>query len=217
MKIKSDSAFFEKEVTNRNIERLLHFTSIGNLYSIFEQGCIFSRSDLEKLEQEEPSLDLWDYVSTNDKIRLDKLPAFVNTSVQDVNHPLLERFRSRIEGSPSSLCIFCIKKELIWWHDTLFSVGNAASKNSKNIGIDGSLERFKQLFTEQVRGGLRPNQPTDIQAEVLIKNKIPLSSVQSICFEAETDMVSAKGAATMIYSEALPEFFVDESMFKIRG
>ena len=57
---------------------------------------------------------------------------------------------------------------------------------------------------------------TDIQAEILVKNKISVEYVKEVIFEDIVEMHTARGAARMIYSQKLPEFVVDESFFNLR-
>lgn len=217
---KTDTQFFKNEVKARKIERLVHFTPLRNLVGIFEQECILSRDELEKLGAESSALDLWDYISINDKIRLDNLSQFVNTSIQNINYPLLQIFRKRLSSEFPSWCVLEISVDLIWGEHTLFSIGNAASKASKHLGIDGSFEKFLRLFEYESRAhehtefdfsGL--NQPVDVQSEVLILDKIPMTAIQKICFESEADKLTALGTARMFSSGPLPEFAVDLSMF----
>lgn len=216
MRVKKNSVLFQREIAKREIERLVHFTPVSNIYSIFEQGHILSRDSLNRLEHDENELDIWDYVVTNDKLRLDALPEYVNTSVQHINTPLLRTFQERMGDMCKSMCVFVLSTDLIWCEDTLFSVGNAASNQSKRLGINGSFQKFEDIFKGDNRSGKNDNEATDIQAEILVKNKISVEYVKQVIFEDIVEMHTARGAARMIYSRKLPEFVVDESFFNLR-
>ena len=48
MNLKQNYIEFQKEIADRGIEHLIHFTPTINLLSIFEQGKLLSRALLEK-------------------------------------------------------------------------------------------------------------------------------------------------------------------------
>ena len=58
MEEKQNQLEFIKEITDRAIEHLIHFTPTINLLSIFEQGKLLSRALLEKNVIDDTLLDL---------------------------------------------------------------------------------------------------------------------------------------------------------------
>lgn len=176
---KLDSYRFKKEIANRKISCLVHFTPTINLLSILEKGFIYSRKRLEELSISVPELK--DYVEFTDKIRFDD-KSYINTSIEYPNSELFKRFRRKdSEMVFIDWCIIKISTHYIYESETLFSVTNAAnSYNRNNIGIDGTYEKFLEMFKPSLdicshwgqkhisRENLRNSFTTDVQAEVLI-------------------------------------------------
>ena len=68
MQLKLDHTAFEKEIEERGIEYLIHFTPTINLMGIFEQGKLLSRALLEEFDVAQT--DIRDYVEFTDDIDL---------------------------------------------------------------------------------------------------------------------------------------------------
>ena len=105
----------------------------------------------------------------------------------------------------------------------MFSVTNAASNAAKNqYGITGDLEKFNMLFKEQLiikgfngvrslnRNGAHPKYPTDVQAEILVRDYIPVESILEVCFESEEKLAEAKAAMSSFNTS---NFLVDPKIF----
>lgn len=225
---KVDADRFDQEIRFRNIERLIHFTHTDNLISIFEWGAIYSRKKLEELAIEHPQLYMQDYVEVNDGLRLDNLQEYINLSIQYPNSFLLKRFRGRLSSSLGGWCLLEISPDLIFRNDALFSIGNAASRSSKDQGISGTFEKFKSLFSQEVlsgsvnnyrpinRAGLARNSPTDEQAEVLLLSAIPIEKINRIIFEDNEQLQISKGAISLMSSK-IPPCLVEPLAFKGKG
>ncbi len=207
---------FINVINEKGIESLIHFTPTINLLSIYEQGKLLSRSLLEKNEIDDTLLDFIEFL---DSIRFDD-KNYINLSISFPNHFLFNRFRERTKDkSYIDWCVLKINPKYIYQTDTLFSVTNAASSIAKyNYGITGDIEKFKQLFIETIttkfgsisRGNLLSKYPTDVQAEVLVKNQIDLSDIMQICFIDESELAKAKAA--MIGFDT-SKFVVDSRLF----
>jgi hypothetical protein len=197
-----------------------------NLISIFEQGALLSRHQLRQLSVEYPDLHLDDYVEINDKLRLDGLEDYINLSVQHSNHYLMKIFKDSCRSWCDSWCVIAISPQYLYWKDTLFSIGNAASTASQRFGIDATYEKFTAMFNEKVyganqrvftRNGMRNCYPTDVQAEVLVRGKIALEHIMEVHFETDEELHRSRGAIKMLYSGEIPQFTVNRSMFLQRG
>lgn len=205
MKFKENYLEFESEIKNREIEFLIHFTPTINLYSILKYGGLMSRAKLESLDIEQ--FDLLDYAQFTDDIRYDN-KNYINLSISAPNTSLLSRFREKTKDNCTiNWCILKIAPKHIYEYDTLFSVTNAASNASKKqFGISGDIQKFKMLFQEQLKintsNGVREfsrekllaKYPTDIQAEVLVKDFISSGSIMKVCFENNEQMAMTKAA-----------------------
>jgi hypothetical protein len=211
----------KKEVNLRRIDHLIHFTPTINLYSILENGELMSRAKLECLDIEH--FDILDYVQFTDDIRYDD-KNYINLSLSGPNTFLLSKFKEKTQNDQTiTWCILKIEKKFIFYHDTLFAVTNAASNAAKRqFGISGGLENFRMLFKEQLnintyygvrtlaRNGIHPKYPTDVQAEILVKDKIPTESIITVCFESEEKMAEAKAAMSSFDTR---NFVVDKEIF----
>lgn len=221
MPFKNEHNYFIKEIEERGIEYLIHFTPTLNLYSILEQKQLMSRSILESLDIDQ--YDILDYVQFTDNVRYDD-KRYINLSVSSPNTFLLSKFMDKTANDMTiNWCVLKINPKHIYDSGTLFSVTNAASSAAKNqYGISGDIEKFRMLFEERlsfntfngtrniVRDGILKKYPTDIQAEVLVKETIPSSSIISVCFKTNEDLAKAKAAMSEFDTS---NFTVDNEIF----
>ena len=152
---KPDWRQFDADVTRRQITRLVHFSPIGNLISIFEQQAILSRDELRTLSVDAPELHLDDFLEINDPLRLDQRTDCINLSIQHPNYFLLEHFKQRYRAKIESWCVIAVSPKYVWYEGVVFSVGNAASSDVRRLGVDGTLAKFNQLFSPQIAIGTR--------------------------------------------------------------
>ena len=221
MQEKQNHIAFKKEISDRGIEHLIHFTPTINLLSIFEQGKLLSRALLEQFDIEQT--DIFDYIEFTDDIRFDD-KSFINLSVQHPNSFLFNRFREKTKNDIHiNWCVLKIDKKYIYQIDTLFSVTNAAnSHNKRNVRVTGDIGKFQMMFENSLqivtsynsrtisRNGLKTKYPTDEQAEVLVKNEISRSDILQVCFKDEKDLAAGK-AALSDYNTS--NFVVDATLF----
>lgn len=227
--LKPDYQLFEQAVQQRGITRLIHFTPMLNLISIAQQQALLSVSELEKFNSEHWELYLKDYIQSNDNLRLDGMRDHINISIEHPNELLFTRFREKYANAMfSPWCVLALKPELLWHEGTLLSVGNAASRASRVAGFDGSFSKFETLFAPSVasrnvygsrvltREGLAPSHPTDVQAEVLVPKRVPVSMITALYFEDQESMIISKGAFSAIGLSLSVEWGVLPSLFQRR-
>lgn len=221
METKPDFIEFQKEIAERGIQYLIHFTPTINLLSIFEQGRLLSRALLEKFDIDQT--DIFDYIEFTDNIRFDD-KNYINLSIQHPNSFLLNRFRQKtIDFSHITWCVLKIDRKYIYHKNTLFSVTNAAnSHNKRMVGVTGDIKKFRMLFASSIeivtsynskvihRGDLKSKFPTDEQAEVLVKDEILVSDICQVCFRDGSDLASGKAALSEFDTS---KFVVDTSVF----
>lgn len=221
MELKHNHIEFEREIKSREIDCLIHFTPTINLLSIFEQERLLSRALLEKFDIEQT--DIFDYVEFTDNIRFDD-KNYINLSIQHPNSFLFNRFREKTKDKLHvTWCVLKIEPKYIYYLSTLFSVTNAAnSHNKKNVGVTGDFKKFQMLFAPEIqivtsyakktisRVSLKQKYPTDEQAEVLVKDEIPVSDIIHVCFKDEKDLASGR-AALNDYDTS--NFIVESSLF----
>lgn len=221
MILKNNHTDFISEIEKKGIEYLIHFTPTLNLYSILEQKQLMSRSILESLDIEQ--YDILDYMQFTDNIRYDD-KRYINLSISSPNTFLFSKFMEKTTNNmTTNWCVLKINPKHIYDSETLFSVTNAASTAAKNqYGISGDIEKFKMLFAEElnfstfngtrniIRGNILNKYPTDSQAEVLVKEIIPTSSIVSVCFKTNNDLAEVKAAMSEFNTS---NFIIDPEIF----
>jgi len=219
--MKENNQKYIEEIENRNIEFLIHFTPTINLYSILEHGELMSRAKLESLDIEQ--FDILDYVQFTDQKRFDDT-RFINLSISAPNSFLFSKFRERTkEDFTINWCVLKIDPKHIYDINTQFAITNAASNAArKQYGISGDIEKFKLLFKDKIhlntfhgsrvlnRVSIDPRYTTDVQAEVLVMDSIPISSIINICFEDENSMAQANAAMSDFDTS---KFIIDPLIF----
>lgn len=218
MKKKDDFIKIKEEVDRRNIKNIVHFTPTINLMSIIEQQALISRAGIEDLDIEQ--FDVMDYVQFTDAIRYDD-KNYINLSITKPNKFLFRRFRERTSGDPSIIwCVLLINVEPLYWQDTKFSVTNAASRAAHNYGVNGEVDTFKKIFADELvtkqtirRNKNWPeNQTTDVQAEVLVKNRLPISCIEKVCFSDKESLAMTLAALSFLeFDKSI--FTVDSTLF----
>ena len=221
MSLKPNYKEFQNEITKRGIECLIHFTPTINLFSILENNKLMSRTKLENLDIEQ--FDILDYVQFTDDVRYDD-KNYINLSLSGPNTFLFSKFRQKTEDDfIINWCVIKLDPKHIYDSKTLFSVTNAASNAAqRQFGISGDLDKFKMLFTQQLninayngvrnisRNSAHPKYPTDVQAEILVKDEISSDSILAVCFESEEKMAEAKAAMSFFDTN---KFVVDKEIF----
>lgn len=221
MSLKLNHIEFQNEIKQREIECLIHFTPTINLFSILENNKLMSRAKLENLDIEQ--YDILDYVKFTDDIRYDD-KNYINLSLSGPNTFLFSKFRQKTKDDFTiNWCVIKINPKHIFDYDTLFAVTNAASNAAKRqYGISGDLDKFKMLFKEQLnintfngvrtisRNSAHSKYPTDVQAEILVRDEISAESIIAVCFESEDKLAEAKAAMSSFDTS---KFVVDKEIF----
>lgn len=206
---------FEEIIKGRGITQLCHFTKSISLPFIFGKedfnvipNGIISR---ELIEQSDLYSSLPIGTSYTDPNRYDGKRDRISVSIQFPNIYYFNAVQEREDGEIPfrDWCILLINPNIIG-EDTLFSPANAglkgiSSKMAKNEDEFKGPKAFEYLFNDQIKitsvnGGTyrhytrQPlfcpdNIPTCIQAELLIKNRIPYENIMGIVFENEKQAI----------------------------
>ena len=162
------NSLYDSITKSRQIRRLCHFTHISNLSNILKNGILSSRNI--------------PYSQWNDKDRVDGYTEYVCTSVELPNTYCLNNMVQRTGTNIEDWIIFKINPYII--DDTsLFCPVNVAKGCGKYVS-DG-VEAYESIFLND-RWTRNPNWissiPSNLQAEVLIKEYIPVSQIEAIIF-----------------------------------
>lgn len=204
----------QNECTTRRITRLCHFTQSRNLAHIFDDpyGLCSTRTLQECDMPHNPT----------DPERLDGRDDLVCCSVQYPNVFYFDRVRNKEPFFKDWVVLF-IDPKYLWASETNFCPRNAAAGCGRYIAQ--GYQTFQSLFANSVNGaGDRIfnrqttrliGSPTDIQAEVLVKDPIPLESIIGIVVEsneqAQREICRFDLQGISIYKEkdiyVVPQFF----------
>ncbi|MEM5547175.1 DarT ssDNA thymidine ADP-ribosyltransferase family protein [Pseudoalteromonas fuliginea] len=169
-----DKKEIQKFAEEIEIPYLLHFTHISNLKGIMEKGLI-SRNAVDKSTSE---------IRTNDRERYDNRKDTISLSIAHPNDLMFYKYRDNHED----WCVVAIEKNVLWEQDILFCKHNAAdtSIRSKSDFLLSSIDAFRAMFEEVPFSNSRKEQclkdfdPTDKQAEILVKNHVPVENIKGI-------------------------------------
>lgn len=176
MEKKSNWQEFKAILDQHGIKKLYHFTDRENLESIIKNGGLYSWMDCDKKGIKIPKPGGDDLSRSLDK--KDNLQDFVRVSFT-TQHPMM--YVAMKEGRISNPVILEIDSEIIFWADTKYADSNA-TRNDAHVGR--SLEDFKQIHFKSVKVRKHFDLPDEeqpfFQAEVLVKNFIPLEYIKNI-------------------------------------
>ena len=173
----------------KGIQHLVHFTKRSNLNDILWYG----------INSKKYNAEIGKSHFHNDDLRLDKRLDWVSTSIQFPNYKMFYKYRCQNKLEPWVVLLLC--PSIIWSHDCLFCPTNAASysvRNSNEYDLSGSVA-FGRLFDVSNRSELlRTADPTDVQAEVLVKHHISPSLITNVIFEKKNDFIKVNSNDVII-------------------
>lgn len=165
----------ESILKDRKIRVLLHFAQLENLPSILENG-LKTKDELDETAK------------CNDQHRLDNHTDTISVSIHHPNDAMFYKYRQ--QNTSADWCVLGIKSDILLEKDALFCKRNAASasissKSENELRMASSLEgMFDEIpdFPSREEQHLKSFDPTDVQAEILIKGNIEAEDIFSIVF-----------------------------------
>ncbi len=164
-------------IDERQIPHLVHFTRCENLASIVRSG-IMSVSTTE-------ARDLG--AMRNDQGRYDGQLDGISLSVAFPNYRMFYKYRQATPGS--DWAVLLISTRVLWQLDCAFYCHNAA--DSRMISQSREQMKSAQSLTEMFGSGegreahLRPCDPTDAQAEIMVYETIDPKYIEAVAFETK--------------------------------
>lgn len=178
MEKKNNWQQFKDVMDEHKIVKLYHFTDRDNLESIIKNGGLFSWMDCERkgIKIAKPGGGSLSRQLDNGR----NLGDYVRVSFT-TQHPMM--YVAMKDGRMSNPVILEIDPEVIYWKGTCFSNMNAATyKVRPNIGE--TIDDFKQIHFQSVKARKHFDLPEEeqpyFQAEILVKNCIPLEYIKNI-------------------------------------
>ena len=216
MAYKNNYDEFKKLIEQHHITTLYHFTDRENLESIIKNGGLYSWADCEQkgisISKPGGSMD------SRDLDRRDNLQNFVRVSFVR-EHPMM--YVAMNDGRISNPVVLEIDPEVIYWQDSLYADRNA-TKNGALVG--SSIDDFSQLhfnsFKAKKHFDLDADEQKFYQAEVLVKNHIPLQFIKNIgnfgfTIPSQSAQMQTKTAYTAQITRNTPTafiFLIDQSV-----
>lgn len=167
---------FKAVLDEHRITKLYHFTDRDNLESIIKNGGLYSWGDCEDkgIKIAKPGGGLL----SRELDAKDRLQHYVRVSFT-TQHPMM--FVAMQDGRLSNPVILEIDPEVIYWQSSKYANMNA-TRNGAHKGE--TLEDFKQIHFQSVKVHKHFDLPEEeqpyFQAEVLVKNFIPLEYIKNI-------------------------------------
>jgi len=201
-------AEIEAVIKRRSIRRLVHFTRMENLPSIFEHG-LLPRDRAKKLSP----CPLF-----TDSRRLDGRESALCLSITDPNYRMLCRQHDKSPTEMRKWVVLSVLPDVLATHRCAFFQQNAASTEYREVlsVYFEAPQKLEVMFAENVDGvarsglGLQANQTTDPQAEVLIFDPIPPVMIQRV-------MVCDRQSRELVIAQDLPvEVVVCPEVFRQR-
>lgn len=176
MEKKTNWQDFENVLKEGKISKFYHFTDFDNLESIIKNGGLYSWADCEEKGIKIAKPGGGSLSRSLDK--RDRLEHYVRLGFTG-DHPM--KYIAMDDGRISNPVVLEIDPEVALWNDTLFADRNA-TKNGANVG--GTLDDLKAIPSGSfwLRGyfDLSEEAKVHYQAEVLVKNFIPLKYITNI-------------------------------------
>ena len=197
-------------VAQRGITRLCHFTASRSLGHIMTdpQGILATKH----LQDDSKKV-----LNPSDPLRLDNHPDHVCCTIEYPNAFFFRTARSRAPTYFPDWAVLFIKPHHLWASGTLFFSINAATAGSKGReGFDGFNGMFAQSVTGKRTRSRTNNQPeflpTDIQAEVLIPDRIAREDLLGIGV-ADESQARREIASLKLLNVPIPRIWVSEALF----
>ncbi|MHB1758239.1 MAG: DarT ssDNA thymidine ADP-ribosyltransferase family protein [Leptospirillum sp.] len=171
----------QQEYLSRKITRICHFTQSRNLAHIFGDSLgLCSKRTLQQHDMPH---------NPTDPNRFDGKEDLICCSIEYPNTYYFANVRKQ-DHLFKDWVVLMIEPSYLWHPGTCFCPCNAARDLGSHIktGIDGFLSLYADTspgITFSRHRNHLPAAPTDIQAEVLLKDPIPLNSITSIAVHTE--------------------------------
>ncbi|QRK80162.1 DarT ssDNA thymidine ADP-ribosyltransferase family protein [Shewanella sp. LZH-2] len=188
------------------IPALVHFTQLANLEGILTNG-LLSRERVEGIAE------------INDELRLDGRRNYISTSISFPNCKMFYRYRQQKGGL---WCVLLIRKEVLWELDCLFCKFNAADHriSAQDANFLANPEQLSGMYDEipefgtRIENKLKVFDPTDVQAEVLVRELISNNYIMGIVFP---DRPSLNRYAPLCQGKQLFEHSRNKGFFATRS
>ena len=186
----SDRNLIKEFCFDKKINELVHFTKIENVRNVFDLG----------LNSKSYNREIAKGHKYNDLNRFDLRTNTVSLSISYPNDKMFYKYR--VENRAQRWAVLRLSPAILWELECLFCPTNAA--NSVIVSTEDSrLRGFKALqkMFAGYRYNLRSCDPSNSQAEVLVRNHIPQSYIHDVVVEQRNDAEYLPGINVCINSD----------------
>lgn len=163
-------------IQQHDIKKLYHFTDMDNLPSIIQNGGLYSWKDCEEKGITIAKPGGGDVSHSLDK--RDGLQRYVRVSFV-AEHPM--KYVAKNERRISNPVVLEIDPEVIYWKDSRYADRNAIKKGAR---VGSGIDDFKAIHFSAIKVNrhfdLAEEEREFFQAEILVKNFIPLEYIKNI-------------------------------------
>jgi hypothetical protein len=216
MELKDNYQDYKNILQRNGITKLYHFTDRENLESIIRNGGLYSWEDCDNrsITISRPGGG----ITSRNLDRRDNLQDYVRVSFV-TQHPMM--YVAMNDNRISNPVILEIDPQVVYWKGTKYADRNA-TKNGANVG--DSLSDFEAIHFNAIKArthfDLADDERQFFQAEVLVKNFIPLSYITNIknfgiSIPNQPQVMQSKAAYTAQITRNTPTafiFLIDQSV-----
>ena len=216
MELKDNYQDYKNILQRNGITKLYHFTDRENLESIIRNGGLYSWEDCDNrsITISRPGGG----ITSRNLDRRDNLQDYVRVSFV-TQHPMM--YVAMNDNRISNPVILEIDPQVVYWKGTKYADRNA-TKNGANVG--DSLSDFEVIHFNAIKArthfDLADEERQFFQAEVLVKNFIPLSYITNInnfgiSIPNQPQVMQSKAAYTAQITRNTPTafiFLIDQSV-----
>lgn len=169
-----DEAKIRQFVEDRGIQHLVHLTTMENLRGICREQAILSVTQLKRRNL---------VFQAFDTSRLDGHLDFINCSIGYHNFHM---FYAAVAKNNSHDVILLVRPDYLWLPETRFCPYNAATGGGRYVGsgYEALVGMYQECVEDKVGPHTRANKPewlpTNIQAEVLVYQRIPIEHIMQV-------------------------------------
>lgn len=180
---------FRANMECRNLNELYHFTAVENVPGIITAGAVLSRRQMGRRGVESVR-NTWGSAEKERVLGADYICLSITNQWPMLTKKMWER--------PRPPAVLVIEPRVVWYQGTCFSPTNSASKEIvvSQLLTWSDVAHFDALFPDP-----EANWPNDVQAEVLVRDHIPLVDIKKFVFYSQDTFDSARSLCGLDWSD----------------
>jgi hypothetical protein len=193
---KSNWTAFQTNLKRRRLNEVYHFTPLENVPGIITAGAVLSRRQMDQRGLESVR-NTWGSAEKERVLGAD----YICLSI--TNHwPMLAKLMSERSYPPA---VLVVEPRVVWYQGTCFSPKNSASNEIvvSQLLTWTDVAHFDALFPDS-----EATWPNDIQAEVLVRGRIPLIDIKKFVFYGQDAFELARSLCGLDWTDPVIRKFI---------